>query len=273
MSDEAKVDAVPNLKEFRDTRFWYQYMMGGIAGVGIVGAVTLFRKAAELGLNRDQFLITEGAIVAAMLIAMAIVFLKFGRPIVLRQTEFGIERVCGSEVRFVPYRELYGLRTKWTDVLRNGIYNHTQVRLAICSEDSDSPDLTYESTVDYDTVKYRELEEFQREVAEIVSRRMSVIMESEGHVVWTDRLCLRPDGLEVRKKAGGPAELVGFERVSQWNLDEGLFKLGIDGSRRPVLVEDTSQWNFYPGLLLFSQLCQSSSDDAGIGEQEPVLTG
>ena len=63
----------------------------------------------------------------------------------------------------------------------------------------------------------------------------------------------------------------GVPRVlaSQWKVDEGLFKLGVDGSRRPVLVEDTSQWNFYPGLVLFSQLCQPACEDAP-SDEEPV---
>jgi hypothetical protein len=273
MSDEARVDAAPNLKEFRDTRLWFQYAMGGIAGVGIVGAITLFRKADDFGLDRYLLQCAAGAVVAVTLVALAVVYLKFGKPVVLRQTEYGIERECGKIVQTISYGELYGLRAKWTDVLRNGIYNHTQVRLAMCAQDPDAPEMKYESTVDYDTLKYRQLEEFQDEVVEIVARQMAVIMQSEGRVAWTKKLHLRPDGLEMTK-GGCAAELIAFDRISQWKLDQGLFKLGIDGSRRPVLVEDTSQWNFYPGLWLFSELCQSPHEDSPDStiEDEPVLT-
>ena len=208
-----------------------------------------------------------------MLVALAVVYLKFGKPIVLRQTDTGIERVCGSNVQSIRYDELFGLRAKWTDVLRNGVYNHTLVRLAFSSQDPAAPVLAYDSTVDYDTLKYNEMQEFQAEVAELVARRMADVMRSEGCVQWTEKLSIRPDGLELTRKAGAAPELIGFDRVSQWKLDEGLFKLGVDNSRRPVLVENTSQWNFYPGLLLFGQLCPSPGDDAPIDETEPALIG
>jgi hypothetical protein len=266
MSAEARFNVPPNFKEFRDTRLWFQYAMGGIAAVGLVGAITLFRKAG----GAPHLLIAAGAVLGAMLVTLAVVYLKFGKPVVLRQTESGIERICDDTVETIRYDELFGLRAKWTDVLRNGVYNHTQVRLAFSSEDPAVPVLNYDSTVDYDTLKYNELHEFQAEVARIVAVHMDDVMRSVGSVKWTERLSLRADGLELTKKAGAAPELVGFDRVSQWTLDEGLFKLGVDGSRRPVLVEATDQWNFYPGLLLFSELCGSPSDDASIDENEPA---
>jgi hypothetical protein len=269
MTAEARFDAAPNLKEFRDTRLWFQYAMGGIAGVGLFGAITLFRKSV----GAPELLVAAGVIFVATLIALAVVYLKFGKPVVLRQTASGIERLCGDSVETIRYDELFGLRAKWTDVLRNGVYNHTQVKLAFSSEDPGVPVLTYHSTVDYDTLKYNELQEFQCEVAEIVARRMADVMQREGSIKWTAKLSIRPDGLELTKKPGAAPELVDFDRISQWKLDEGLFKLGVDGSRRPVLVEATDQWNFYPGLLLFSQLSPSPSDDASIDEDEPVLIG
>ena len=273
MSAEARFDAAPNLKEFRDTRLWVQYAMGGIAGAGIVGVITLSRKARALGLDQHQLLVAAGAIVVITLIALAFVFLKLAKTIVLRQTDRGIERACGDSVQTILYDDLFGFRAKWTDVLRNGVYNHTLVRLAFSSQDPATPVLAYESTVDYDTPKYHDMQAFQAEVAEIIARRMADVMRREGSVKWTEKLTIRPDGLEMTKKAGAAPELVGFDRISQWKLDEGLFKLGVDNGRRPVLVENTNQWNFYPGLLLFSQQCQSPSDDASISDEEPVLIG
>ncbi len=272
MTAEAPFVAAPNLKEFRDTLPWFQYAMGGIAGAGIVGVVTLSRKAAALQLNGSQLTLSVGAVTALTLIGLAVIYFKFGKSVVLRQTDRGIERTCGDDVQTIRYDELFGLRAKWTDVLRNGVYNHTQVRLAMSSQDQAVPVLTYDSTVDYDTLKYNQLHELQSEVAGIVAQRMADVLESDGSVQWTGKLSIRPDGLEMTKKAGAAPELISFDRISQWKLDEGLFKLGVDNSRRPVLVEATDQWNFYPGLLLFSQLCQSPSDDAPVDE-EPALIG
>jgi hypothetical protein len=268
MSTDPCFDAAPNLKEFRDTRLWVQYAMGGIAGAGLVGAITLFRKAG----GEPVLQAAAGGALAATLVALAVVYLKFAKPVVLRQTASGIERICGDSVASIPYEELFGLRAKWTDVLRNGVYHHTLVRLAFSSQNPVVPVLTYDSTVDYDTLKYHQMHEFQCEVAEVVARRMAQVMQSDGYVKWTEKLSIRPDGIEMTKKAGSAPEVIGFERISQWKLDEGLFKLGIDGSRRPVLVEDTSQWNFYPGLLLFSQLCQPLCDDASLDEVPALIS-
>jgi hypothetical protein len=271
MSDELRLAAAPDLKEFRDAKLWWQYVLGTITGAGIFGVIALFRYS-DGGTLRP---LLAGTVVLLTLTLLAVIYLKFGQPIVLRQTEYGIERICGNDEQVIPYTELFGLRAKWTEVLRNGVYSHTRVRFGLCSQDPEAPELTYESTVEYGTPKYLQLQDFQREVAEIVARRMTVIMGGEGHVVWTDKLRLRPDGLEVTKATRGPTELIEFDRLSHWRFDQDLFKLDIDGGRRPALVEDVSQWNFYPGLLLFSQLCQSPSDDAQDSpiEGEPVLIG
>jgi hypothetical protein len=268
MTIEPCADAATNFKEFRDVRMWVQYAMGGIAGVGIVGAVALFRKASQ----EPLLLASAGAVIAATLIALLVVYLNFAKPVVLRQTDGGIERVCGGNVQAIRYDEMFGFRIKWTDVLRNGIYQYTQVRLALSSQEPGVSVLTYDSTVHYDTLKYREMQEFQSEISEIVARRLAQVMQHDGSVKWTEKLSIRPDGIEMTRKAGAAPEIIGLDRISQWKLDEGLFKLGVDGSRRPVLVEETSQWNFYPGLLLFSELCQPSCADAMIDE-EPALIG
>ena len=268
MTAEPCFDAAPYFKEFRDTRLWVQYALGGIAGLGLAGSITLFRTAG----NGLLPLVAAAAVIAMTLLALAVVYFKFAEPVVLRQTVGGIERICGVRVDTIPYDELLGFRSKWTDVLRNGVYHHTQVRLAFSSQDPAVPVLTYDSTVNYDTLKYNQLQEFQHEVAKIIARQMAQLMHSEGSVTWTGKLSIRHDGIELTKKAGSAPEVIGFDRISQWKLDEGLFKLGVDDSRRPVLIEDTSQWNFYPGLLLFSQLCQPSCDNASADEVPALIS-
>ena len=79
--------------------------------------------------------------------------------------------------------------------------------------------------------------------------------------------------MEITKKPGSAPELIGFERVSQWKIDQGLFKLGIDDSRRPMLTEDISEWNFYPGLGLFTRLCDSRGSQSAINAESYVNVG
>jgi len=213
------------------------------------------------------------AVSVVTLVALAAIYVAFGKPVQLRQTEHGIERICGNKQQTIRYDELAGFRAKWTDILRNGVYSHTQVRLAFSPQDPEEPVLSYDFTADYDTLKYNQLQEFQREIAEIVAERMAKTLASQGNVKWTDKLTLHSNCLEMRKKPSAAPEVVGFDRITRWTIGEGLFKLGIDGTSRPTLLESTSQWNFYPGLLVFTQLCGAPNDDETADEEEPALIG
>jgi hypothetical protein len=209
----------------------------------------------------------------ALLIGLAVVYFTIGQPVLLRQTADGIQLLAGSKQQSIPYCELAAFRAKWTDVLRNGVYSYTQVRFGFSSQDPSTPTITYDATADFETLKYEQLEEFQDEVAAVVALRMFEVMQREGRVEWTSKLAIRPDGLEITKKPGAAPELVGFDRISQWKIDQGLFKLGVDGSTRPVLTEDVSEWNFYPGLALFTSHCDSPGSQSAINSESYVNVG
>ena len=270
LSNESNAHLLSSGKEFRDTRMIAKYAMGGIAGLGLFGAVSLFRQA---GNDSPIYLIAAGAVLVAMLIALAVVYFTIGQPVLLRQTADGIQRLAGSKQQSIPYCDLAAFRTKWTDVLRNGVYSYTQVRFGFSSHDPTVPVITYDATADFQTLKYEQLEDFQDEVAAIVAGRMFDVMQRVGRVEWTKRLAIRPDGLEITKKPGSAPESIGFDRVSQWKIDQGLFKLGIDDSSRPVLTEDISEWNFYPGLGLFTRLCDSPGSQSAINAESYVNVG
>jgi hypothetical protein len=269
-NNESNAQLLSAGKEFRDTRMIAKYAMGGIAGAGLFGAVTLFRQA---GNDQPLYLIAAGAALVAMLIALAVVYFVFGQPVVLRQTTEGIQLVTGSKQQSIPYGDLAAFRAKWTDVLRNGVYSYTQVRFGFSSDNPTTRTITYDSTADFETFKYEQLQEFQDEVAAIVAGRMYEIMHREGRVEWTAKLAIRPDGLEITKKRGAAPEFVGFDRISQWKIDQGLFKLGVDDSTRPVLTEDVSEWNFYPGLGLFMRLCDTPGNQSAINAESYVNVG
>ena len=257
-------------KEFRDTRMFAKYAMGGIAGLGLFAAVSLFRLADNGG---PIYLIAAGAALIAMLIALAVVYFTIGQPVLMRQTADGIQLLAGTKQQSIPYCDLAAFRSKWTDVLRNGVYSYTQVRFGFSSQDPGTPTITYDATADFETLKYEQLEEFQDEVAAIVALRMFEVMEREGRVEWTAKLAIRPDGLEITKKPGAAPELISFDRISQWKIDQGLFKLGIDDSSRPVLTEHVSEWNFYPGLALFTRHCDSPGSQSAINAESYVNVG
>jgi hypothetical protein len=268
--NESTLHPLSGGKEFRDTRMFAKYAMGGIAGLGLFGAVSLFRLADNSG---PIYLVAASAALVAMLVALAVVYFTMGQPVLLRQTAEGIQLLAGTKQQSIPYCDLAAFRSKWTDVLRNGVYSYTQVRFGFSSQDSATPTITYDATADFQTLKYEQLEEFQDEVAAVVAERMHEVMQREGRVEWAAKLAIRPDGLEITKKSGAAPELIGFERISQWKIDQGLFKLGIDGSTRPVLTEDVSEWNFYPGLGLFTSLCDSPGRQSAINAETYVNVG
>jgi hypothetical protein len=247
-----------------------QYAMGGIAAAGLAGTFYSFKAAPDGG---QIYLIAAGASVVVSLIVLAVVYLRFGKPVLLRQTAEGVQRVCGDHTQTITYDRLTGFRAKWTDVMRNGVYQYTHVRFGFSSIDPSETAITHDASASYQTLKFEELQAFQDETAAVVAQHMADELEQNGRVAWTPKLAIRRDGLELIKKAGAPPEVVGFDRVSQWKVDEGVFKLGVDDSRRPVLVEQASEWNFYPGLLLFTQLCDATGSRSILGEEAHVTIG
>ena len=264
------VDSLHGWREFRDTRAWFQYAMGGIAGLGIVGVYYLFKQSGQGG---PAYLTAAGAAIVATLVVLAVVYFVFGKPVLLRPTAEGVQRICGDREQSVSFDQLTAFRAKWTDIHRNGVYQYTEVRFALSSGNRSAPDILYDATASYQTVKFEQLQAFQADMAAVVAERLADELERNGRVEWTEKLALRRDGIELTRKAGGAPEVVGFERVSQWKVDEGVFKLGIDDGRRPALVEEASQWNFYPGLLLFSRLCDSPGSQSVVGDEAHVVVG
>ena len=218
-------------------------------------------------------MIAAGAVAVAAVVALAVVYFTMGQPLLLRQTAEGIQLLAGAKQQSIPYCNLAAFRAKWTDVIRNGVYSYTQVQFGLSSHDPAMPTITYDATADFETPKYEQLQEFQDEVAAIVAERMFAAVEREGRVAWTEKLAIRTDGLEITKKPGAAPEVVSFDRISQWKIDQGLFKLGIDDSPRPVLTENVSEWNFYPGLSLFTHLCDSPGRQTAINAESYVNVG
>jgi hypothetical protein len=263
-------DPLPSWREFRDTRMYVQYVMGGIAGAGLVGAVYLFKAASN---DQPNLLYAAGGVLLITVAALAAVYFHFGKPVLLRQTADAVQRVCGENEQTIAFDDLVAFRAKWTDVHRNGVYQTTMVRFALQSRDPNAPLLHYDSSAMFDTLKYQQLQEFQDDVATVVARHLATELEKSGRVEWTERLAINQQGLEIARKANMPPETVAFDRVSQWKVDEGVFKLGLDGNNRPALVEDISQWNFFPGLLLFCSLCDAAGSRSATHDEAHLTVG
>ena len=210
MNDAPDFELIPHVREFRDTRKLAKYALGGIAGAGLVAAFSLYKQSIH---GSPAYLLAAGAAVVITLVVLGIVYLAWGRPVVLRQTAEGIERVCGDKRQFIGFEELANFRSKWTDVIRNGVYSYTDVRFAFGNGDQAARPIVYESSASYDTFKYEQLQALQDDVAMVVARNMAEALDREGRVEWTAKLAIRRDGLELTKKPGAAPEVGGGDGV------------------------------------------------------------
>ena len=200
LNNESNAHLLSSGKEFRDTRMIAKYAMGGIAGLGLFGAVSLFRQAGQ----RLAHLLDRGRCGARRHAHCVGCHLLHYRPAraAAANSRWHPAALPVQNSKAFPIAIWLPSATKWTDVLRNGVYSYTQVRFGFSSHDPTVPVITYDATADFETLKYEQLEDFQDEVAAIVAGRMFDVMQREGRVEWTAKLAIRPDGLEITKKPG-----------------------------------------------------------------------
>lgn len=243
--------------EFRDMRPGVQYVLGGIGGGGLAATIGCLKMAWA---GNPIFIYVAIAVALCDGIALAVVYLQFGRPCILRQFENGLVLTNGKKESWIPFDSLTGFTANWVDVHRNGVYSHTHVSFGFLTSDNQSVSLKYHSSAGYGSTKYENLQRFQNDVVPVVSRRMLATLRSEGSVEWTSRISILPNALALAGKYGGDSQPIEFSRITRWQVDQGLFKLAVDGEKKPSLIEKTSRTNFFPGLVLFEQLASTESN-------------
>jgi len=257
--DEAET-AAPDIEpgrsafEFRDKGFLAEAALG-IAGAALVVMIISAWLVAFAGQSSS---VIELVLAAATLIGAGIVYWKFSPPSILRLSENALSIVSRGQEALLPLANLAGFSVDWTDYYRKGVYQHTTVRFQFQHDNPAAPCLKYRSLAVARRPKYAELQAFQAELAGVVAARLREEVQSSGRAPWTSRLALLASGIEFTKKPGREAQLIDFSQITNWQLDRGLFKLALDGRRRPDIVEHANQWNFYPGLALFTELLELS---------------
>jgi hypothetical protein len=257
--DESQI-AVPDVEpgrgmyEFHDKGFMAQIALGTAGAACVLIAVSGW-LAVVAGQAEN---IVELVLAAVTLVVAGMVYWRSSSPSVLRLSENALSIVSRGREALVPLADLAQFSADWTDFRRRGVYQQTLVRFQFHNGDATAPTLKHHSLAVRGRPKYAELQGFQAQLAEIVARRLRDELESSGRARWTARLVIVDGGIEFTKKASGQPQLIEFSRVTNWQLDRGVFKLALDWRRRPEIVEQANQWNFYPGLALFTQLLESS---------------
>jgi hypothetical protein len=240
--------------EFHDRGFITQVALGTAGAACVVIAVSAW--LAVFAAQRES--IIELVLGVITLVGAGVAYWKFGSPSILRLSDNALSIVSRGREALVPLADLAQFSADWTDFHRRGVYQQTLVRFQFHNGNSAAPPLKHHSLAVRGRPKYGELQAFQAELAEIVAGRLREQLESSGRARWTARLAIVDGGIEFSKKANRPSPLIEFSRVTNWELDRGVFKLALDGRRRPEIVEQANQWNFYPGLALFKELLEAS---------------
>jgi hypothetical protein len=100
-----------------------------------------------------------------------------------------------------------------------------------------------------------ELDNLRDQIARILAFRMIGQLRQGQPVRWTANLCFLPEGLEYRP-AGWVgrkgAQVLPYDQVAGFNLDQGTFSLWAKGRAKPVMQENSTEPNFFPGFVMLS---------------------
>ncbi len=103
----------------------------------------------------------------------------------------------------------------------------------------------------------RELDRVRDVISINLARQMHERFNREGAVSWTPALTFFADGLAYRP-SGAPgdseAKIVPYAQCERWEFAQGNFHIYAPGGDKPIVSEQTSAANFFPGYFLLHEL-------------------
>ena len=102
-----------------------------------------------------------------------------------------------------------------------------------------------------------ELDRLRDEISLAIAARMKEFWTVHGTCPWIPFLQFQKDGLDYcRLTFTGRKQPVHipFSSIVNFDITDGTFHIWAADERKPVISEETSQPNFFPGLMLFSNL-------------------
>ena len=104
------------------------------------------------------------------------------------------------------------------------------------------------------------LDELRNYIARAIAARMATRLAAGEPVAWTQNLTFLPEGIQYR-----PAGFIGrkkevhlltYAEYGGQSMDQGVFYLYRKGDKKPVVNEQVSAPNFFPGFFLLSMMQQ-----------------
>ena len=204
---------------------------------------------------RRRMRMTFTAIVFGSLAAAGSSLLTLQRRARFRRHAFGIHSRGMFTDRRLRYSEIANVSYAALRHYSHGIYNGTTLTMRFVP----MPGLGLK------TIRYSahilnadaELDRLRDEISIVISERMKDFWTKQGSCPWIPFLQFQGESLSYSRLTfvgrNQPIQIP-LTSIVNFGISDGSFHIWVDGQKKPVVSEETSQPNFFPGLMLFSNL-------------------
>lgn len=142
----------------------------------------------------------------------------------------------------------------------HGIYNGTSLTMRLVPMPGRNlKPITYSANIQHIDP---EIERLRDEIASEIADRMQEFWTLNGNCPWVPYLQFQSEGLSYNRLTFTGRKqpiLIPFDTIVNFDISDGTFRIWTAGPAAPIVNEETSQPNFYPGLILFSKLMQRAA--------------
>ncbi len=198
---------------------------------------------------------TSAAVVFGTLTAAGFSLLTLQRRARFRRHAFGVHHRGMFTDRRLRHSEIANLSYSAVRHYSHGMYNGTTLIMRFVPMPGlGLKPISYSAQIlNADT----ELDRLRDEISIAISQRMLNYWTQHGNCPWIPYLQFQGENLSYsRLTFTGRKQPIQIPLTSIVNFDiaDGAFRIWVDGQKKPAVIEETSQPNFYPGLMLFSNL-------------------
>ncbi len=204
---------------------------------------------------RRRMRMTVTAIVLGSLTVAGSSLLTLQRRTRFRRHSFGIHLRGMFTDRRLRYSEIASLSYVALRRYSHGIYNGTTLTMRFVPMPGlGLKPINYSANIlNADT----ELDRLRDEISIAISDRMKDYWTRYGNCPWIPYLQFQGENLSYsRLTLTGRKQptLIPLASIINFDIADGTFRIWAEGQKKPVVSEETSQPNFFPGLMLFSHL-------------------
>lgn len=218
---------------------------------------------------RRRMRTTVTAIVLGSLAAAGSSLLELKRRSRFRRHAFGIYQRGMFTERKLRFTEIANFTYVAIRRYSHGIYNGTSLTLKFVPMPALNAKPIYFTTNIHNADA--ELDRLRDEISGTIAERMHECWLRNGQCPWMPFLNFHGEGLEYR-----PLTFTGrkqpiqipFSSIVNFDISDGTFHVWVEGQRKSTINEETTQPNFYPGLMFFSKLLNRELSKEAVLEEE-----